>query len=305
LRKSFRLTIHQKSFLSSLSSSLHKKIVTKASKPSEKSLEILRSRTPARTIALIPNDVHQALSHGWIESKNLVEWLSIDRGRLAERIASEHEIDWDINAYKAATQREKKASALKQSKIVGNLLASHVTLGGSHYQILLTHSSDVVREWTAFIVANQNSVAFKRKLAWIKSQADDLHPGVREVAWIAMRDQVIEQLELAIDCLIPWTGSRSERLRRYASEITRPCGVWAAHIPTLKKSPEMALEILEPLRDDDSKYVRNSVANWLNDASKSQPDWVQVVVKRWLHESPTKNTVAIAKRALRSLRVDP
>lgn len=279
--------------------------MTKTGKPNEKVLAILRARSPARTIALIPKDVHQALSHGWIESKNLVEWLSIDRGKLVERIASEHGMEWDSKAYEAATKREKKASALKQSKIVGGLLAPQVVPGGSLYQILSAHSSDVVREWTAFIVANQTNIAFKKKLAWIKSQADDLNSGVREIAWLAMRDQVIGQLELAIDCLIPWTGSRSERLRRYASEITRPCGVWAAHIPALKKCPEMALEILEPLRDDDSKYVRDSVANWLNDASKSQPEWVQQIVKRWLHESPTKNTAAIARRALRSLKVDP
>jgi 3-methyladenine DNA glycosylase AlkC len=116
-----------------------------------------------------------------------------------------------------------------------------------------------------------------------------------------MRDQVILELESAIECLVPWTGSRSERLRRYASEITRPCGVWAAHVPQLKETPEMGLSILEPLRDDDSKYVRDSVANWLNDASKSQPGWVRSVVKRWMKESPSKNTAAISKRALRSL----
>jgi 3-methyladenine DNA glycosylase AlkC len=275
--------------------------VSQKSKPSENELALYRARTPARSIALIPREIRIALSAGWIESRNLVEWLSIDRGHLMSVVSSELDIEWDAKSYDVAIKLEKKGSALKQSKIIGRLLASELKLGGTHYQILANHSSDVVREWTAFVVANKTDIPFKRKLAWIKHQADDLNPGVREVAWIALRDQVIAELESAITCLVPWTGSRSERLRRFASEVTRPCGVWAAHVPQLKNTPEMALPILEPLRDDDSKYVRDSVANWLNDASKSQPTWVRSVVKRWMKESPTKNTTAISKRALRSL----
>jgi 3-methyladenine DNA glycosylase AlkC len=153
----------------------------------------------------------------------------------------------------------------------------------------------------AFVVGLKESVSFQKKLAWIKPFADDPNPGLREVAWFALRNQVIAELDTAITKLVPWTGSRSERLRRYASEITRPCGVWAAHIPALKAQPELALPLLEPLKADDSKYVRDSVANWLNDASKSQPAWVRSVTKRWLKESPCQETAAIVKRGLRTL----
>ncbi len=47
---------------------------------------------------------------------------------------------------------------------------------------------------------------------------------------------------------------------------------------------------------------RRSVANWLNDASKSQPDWVRDVCARWLRESPAKETAWIANHATRTLR---
>ncbi len=246
-------------------------------------------------------EVLQALQQGRCESKNLVEWLSVDRGKLVEVVAKEIGFGWDSKSYRETVAHEKKLSALKQSKIVGAMLSDSVKLGDEIYRQLSTHPSDIVREWTAFIVGAKSEVAFKKKLAWIKLQADDPNPGVREVAWLALRDQVIDELESAIDCLVPYTGSRSERLRRFASEITRPCGVWAAHIPQLKRKPESALKLLEPLRDDTSKYVRDSVANWLNDASKSNPDWVLEVTDRWLRESPVAETQAIVKRALRTL----
>jgi 3-methyladenine DNA glycosylase AlkC len=70
----------------------------------------------------------------------------------------------------------------------------------------------------------------------------------------------------------------------------------------LKHEPQRALPLLEPLRADRSKYVRDSVANWLNDAAKTQPAWVRDVAARWEKESPFPETASLLSRALRSLR---
>jgi 3-methyladenine DNA glycosylase AlkC len=260
----------------------------------------IQNRKPARTIAQIPKEVHSALSKGLVPTKNLVEWLSTDRKVLCKQVCQEIGIDPKSQGELWTTDL-KSQSALKQSFAIGHWLAGHCQVGDDSWRPLSSHVSDIVREWSAIVIGVQSNLTFPRKLAWIKPLADDEHAGLREIAWLALRSEVIRDPQKAIAALVPWTGSRSERLRRYASEITRPCGVWTTHIGLLKERPELGLAILEPLQCDDAKYVRDSVGNWLNDASKSRPDWVRSTVQQWLTQSDHPNTQSIAKRALRTL----
>jgi 3-methyladenine DNA glycosylase AlkC len=65
----------------------------------------------------------------------------------------------------------------------------------------------------------------------------------------------------------------------------------------LKQNPALALPILEPLKSDKAKYVQDSVGNWLNDASKTQPQLVYDICEKWQNESPIKETNYIINKA--------
>jgi 3-methyladenine DNA glycosylase AlkC len=118
---------------------------------------------------------------------------------------------------------------------------------------------------------------------------------------LSLRPHLAAELETSIDLLSAWTHDPSERIRRFACEALRPRGVWCAHLKTFKITPELCLPVLDPLKADPAIYVQDSVANWLNDASKDQPDWVANLCQRWMRETTSAETARICKRALRTI----
>jgi 3-methyladenine DNA glycosylase AlkC len=189
------------------------------------------------------------------------------------------------------------------SEVVGRRLFEQATLYKDDDFLLAisTHSSDLVRCWTTFTIGKNTKLNIKQMLQKIKPFAADRHFNVREEAWAALRPIIAQNLDESIKILAKWAANKDENIRRFASEATRPRGVWCEHIKELKEKPEMALSILESLKLDKSKYVQNSVGNWLNDASKTQPEFVIQLCERWEKESDTKETKYIIKRALRTI----
>jgi 3-methyladenine DNA glycosylase AlkC len=262
-------------------------------------------RKGARRMSEILPDVLVALNRGETETANLVEWLATDQRELARRALPAAGLGKFLDDVLASVAAIAKPTAMQQTRIIGLALARVVevqTSPRSAYQQLLRHRSDVVRNWVAFIVGGQDGLTLRERLDAIEPLATDKHFGVRETAWLAVRPAVEQELETAIDLLSTWPAHKHEGIRRFASEVTRPCGVWCSHLVRLKSKPQLALPILDPLKSDPAKYVRDSVGNWLNDASKSQPKWVQTLCRRWQRESKSAETAYIVNKALRTVR---
>ncbi|OWK71824.1 DNA alkylation repair protein [Pedobacter sp. AJM] len=96
-----------------------------------------------------------------------------------------------------------------------------------------------------------------------------------------------------------WSLHESHKVRRLASEGSRPRLPWAMGIPFLKKDPGAVLPILENLKHDPAEYVRRSVANNLNDIAKDHPGIVLEIAKKWSGISP--ETDALIKHGCRTL----
>ncbi|MEH3113931.1 DNA alkylation repair protein [Pedobacter terrae] len=96
-----------------------------------------------------------------------------------------------------------------------------------------------------------------------------------------------------------WSLHESHKVRRLASEGSRPRLPWAMGIPFLKKDPTSILPILENLKTDSSEYVRRSVANNLNDIAKDHPHVVLNMAKKW--SGLGTETDAIIKHGSRTL----
>lgn len=84
----------------------------------------------------------------------------------------------------------------------------------------------------------------------------------------AVRHFIMKDEKKAMKYFYSWMKSENEHVRRLASEGSRPRLPWAIALPSFKKDPSLVLPILNELKNDESLYVRRSVANNLNDIAK-------------------------------------
>ena len=262
-------------------------------------------RKGAARIADIPPDILTALNEGREETVTLVEWLAIDMATLMGNVApqvglAERSAELVLSAQALGGQGiTKRMRAMGQA--LHGAMAEHPA-GNSIFESLATHASDMARAWAAYAVTADPGVELGERLTIARRFATDRSHAVRECAWDSYRQHVAADLETGIALLRPWVAERDANIRRCAVESARPMGVWTAHVPALKTEPALGLPLLEPVRSDPSRYVQNAVANWLNDASKTQPDWVLETTERWLAESQSRETQWIVNRARRTLR---
>lgn len=260
-------------------------------------------RNGARTIKDIPKDILEQLNHGEIETANLVELLGIDAKVLLETVLTQHGRKKYLKPILEQIDKLKKHTFVTINETIGVELYEQISIYGDSdfLPVISTHKSDLVRSWAAVLVSKNSTLRIEQMLQNIRPFAADRHFNVRESGWSAIRQNIIQNLNESIRLLAEWTTSEDENIRRFASEVTRPRGIWCKHITALKENPTLALPIIEPLMSDSSKYVQNSVGNWLNDASKTQPEFVKKLCAHWKIKNGSKETKYIIKRALRTI----
>jgi 3-methyladenine DNA glycosylase AlkC len=114
-----------------------------------------------------------------------------------------------------------------------------------------------------------------------------------------IRPVLRDHWEEAYPIVLSWTHHPNEHVRRLASEGTRPLLPWGARLYAVKDHPEMTMEILEALKEDEALYVRKSVANHLNDHSKHHTAFLLEQLKNW--DADHHHTRWILKHGLRTV----
>lgn len=118
-------------------------------------------------------------------------------------------------------------------------------------------------------------------------------------AEFAVRPFIINHKVRMMQQMNVWATHDNEHVRRLASEGCRPALPWGQALPDLKKDPTPILPVLEKLKADPSLYVRKSVANNLNDISKTHPDLVAAIAEDWYGKN--QYTDWIVKHGCRTL----
>ncbi len=100
----------------------------------------------------------------------------------------------------------------------------------------------------------------------------------RFTAEFAIRPFLITHEALTLRTLAAWVHDPSAHVRRLVSEGSRPRLPWGVQLKAFVADPSPTLPLLRALQDDESAYVRRSVANHLNDIAKAHP----AIVAEWL-----------------------
>lgn len=246
-------------------------------------------------------------------TRNLIEWLVVNLWELMHSVSQQAlsagkqipSMDYLAAAEEAKAYIPKKQERLTTTQafpiLAKQMLENGWTWANVHHRALLIgHSSDLVRGIGAYLIS-QSGWPVGRQLEEIRPLADDAHYSVREIAWMALRPQIVANWPEVRPELIEWAQDDSENIRRFAAEITRPKGVWCARFTSLVQHPWEAEGLLALLVNDPSRYVQLSVGNWLNDASYFHPEWLEEWLDSFESLHSEKAFQHIRKRARRTI----
>ncbi|WP_181276023.1 DNA alkylation repair protein [Brevibacterium oceani] len=103
----------------------------------------------------------------------------------------------------------------------------------------------------------------------------------RYTAEFAIRPFIDAHQAATMKYLRTWTRDADEHVRRLVSEGSRPRLPWGRLLRGFIADPTPTIGLLDELVNDESLYVRRSVANHLNDIAKDHPDLVLATATRW------------------------
>jgi 3-methyladenine DNA glycosylase AlkC len=224
-------------------------------------------------------------------------WPAFDRKQF-ERVALEglDELDMKARAMQIADALE---ATLPQDfdaacSVIEAALASPIAIDG----VASAHEGEGLAGW---IVWPLGEFVARRGIDHPERALRALHALTQRLTaeW-AIRPLIVAHPALVFDTLLAWTRDPSPHVRRLASEGSRPRLPWGLQLKMLIADPSPTLPILEALQNDESAYVRRSVANHLNDIAKYHPDLVVDWVRRHLPDALTERR-ALLSHASRTL----
>lgn len=120
-------------------------------------------------------------------------------------------------------------------------------------------------------------------------------------AEFAIRPFIEKDPQLAFSYIDQWVEDKDEHIRRLCSEGIRPNLPWGMKVKNINENLERGIKILEKLKDDESLYVRKSVANHLNDISHLDTKLMLKTAKEWSTGTITNERRWIIRHATRTL----
>jgi 3-methyladenine DNA glycosylase AlkC len=116
----------------------------------------------------------------------------------------------------------------------------------------------------------------------------------------AIRHFIVRHPRKAMSAIRRWAADSDWRVRRLASEGTRPRLPWGVRLKAFVVDPSPVIELLETMRDEPHETVQRSIANNLNDISRDHPQRVVDMAGRWVANA-TPDRQKLVRHALRTL----
>lgn len=105
---------------------------------------------------------------------------------------------------------------------------------------------------------------------------------------------------LTLKTMEKWSRDKSFHVRRLSSEGLRARLPWGKKISWVNESPEKTLPIYDRLKEDDSLYIRRSVANSMGDMIKVNEPLAWKTLNNWVKGKPSPEVMWVVKHAIRT-----